>query len=341
MASERFELRRNDFTLDDEHVALQQSFRAYFEKTVPTSRVRAAEPLGFDAALWDELQERAIVMMGLPETAGGDGAGLVELALVIEEAGRCAVPAPLVDVLAAVRGLARLGGHADLVEQIRDHGAITTVAPGDIERRLVPSGAIATTVLAPQHDSLMLVIGAPAPLAPNLGSAPMGWWRIAGAGTVGTVADWSSIEREWHVLTAAALVGLGQAAVELAVQYAKERTAFGVPIGSFQAVAHPLVDAANGVDSARRLVWRAAWFCDNEPEEVGALALCAVIAAGDAAEQAGATAIHTQGGFGVTLESDAQLFYRRAKTHAVMPGDRHNLLRRVARHVTTKAVGSR
>lgn len=341
MSTDLFELRRNDFTLDDEQVALQDSFRAYFEKTVPASRVRAAEPLGFDRVLWDELQERAIVAMGLPETAGGDGAGLVELALVVEEAGRRAVPAPLPDVLATVRGLARLGVGADLIERIRDHGAIATVAPGDTERRLVPSGAIATSVLAPKGDSLVLVDGDPSPLAPNLGSSPLGWWRIADASPVGTHADWASIEREWHVLTAAGLVGLGQAAVDLAVQYAKERIAFGVPIGAFQAIAHPLVNAANSVDSARRLVWRAAWFCDNEPEEVGALALCAVLAAGDAAEQAGATAIHTQGGFGVTLESDVQLFYRRAKAHAVMAGDRRSLLRRVTGHALTKAASAR
>jgi alkylation response protein AidB-like acyl-CoA dehydrogenase len=341
VSTDLFELRRNDFTLDDEQVALQDSFRAYFEKTVPASRVRAAEPLGFDRVLWDEMQERAIVEMALPETANGDGAGLVELALVVEEAGRRAAPVPLPDVLAAVRGLAQVGADADLIAQIRDNGAIATVAPGITERRLVPSGAIASSVLAPRGDSLVLVEGDPRPLAPNLGSSPLGWWHITDANPLGTHADWALIEREWHVLTAAELVGLGQAAVDLAVQYAKERIAFGVPIGSLQAIAHPLVNAANCVDAARRLVWRAAWFCDNEPELVDALSLCAVLAAGDAAEQAGATAIHTQGGFGVTLESDVQLFYRRAKARAVMAGDRRSLLRRVTGHALRKAASAR
>ncbi|CQD09057.1 acyl-CoA dehydrogenase [Mycobacterium lentiflavum] len=331
MADDGYQLRRYDYRLDDEQSALRESFRAYFDKTVPPSRVRAAEPTGFDPALWDELRERAIVSMGLPESAGGDGAGLVELALVVEEAGRRAVPAPLPEVLTAARGLARLDPGGELLEQLRDDGAVATVAPGDADRRLVPAGAIATAVIGPRGDDLVLTVGAPARMQPNLASAPMAWWNVTGGTRIGAAADWLSIERDWHILAAAALVGLGQAAVDLGVQYAKDRVAFGVPIGALQAIAHPLVDAANAVEAARRLVWRAAWFCDNEPEGIGTQALCAIVGAGDAAEKAGATAIHTQGGFGVTLESDVQLYYRRAKGLAVLGGERRMLLRRIAR----------
>lgn len=326
-----FSLRRQDYSLSEEQTALRDSFRAYFDKTIPATRVHAAEPEGFDAALWDELQERAVVAMALPESAGGDEAGLVELALVVEEAGRRAAPVPLAEVLAAARGLARIDPASPLLAAIRDRGAIVTLAPGVGDRRLAPAGAIAEAALAPQGADLTLVTGAPAPSQPNLACAPLGWLEVAGGTRVGSAAGWAVAEREWHILTAAALVGLGQAALDLGVQYAKDRTAFGTPIGAFQAIAHPLVDAANSVDAARRLLWRAAWFCDHEPESVGALALCALLAAGDAAEQAGATAIHTQGGFGFTLESDVQLYYRRAKGWALIAGDRRSLLRRVAR----------
>ena len=110
------------------------------------------------------------------------------------------------------------------------------------------------------------------------------------------------------------------------MRYAKERTAFGSPIGAFQAIAHPLVDAAAAVEGARRLMWRAAWFVDNEPDALGVLGVGALVSAASAAEKAGAVAIHTQGGFGVTLESDAQLYYRRAKSWALMAADRRVLL---------------
>ena len=326
-------LRRHDYRLDDEQIAVQESFRGYFASKVSSSRVRAAQPVGFDPALWDDLRERAIISMGLPETSGGDGAGLLELALVCEEAGRRAVPAPLPEVLAAVRGLARLNVAPDVVAQIRDGAAIATVAPGDGDRRLVPGGAIAATVVAPRGHDLVLLRGAPPSVEPNLADLPLGRWRVGldDGAVVGSSDDWVAIEREWHLLTAATLVGLGQAALTLGVQYAKDRLAFGVPIGAFQAVAHPLVDAANAIDASRRLLWRAAWFSDHEPDHVGAQVLSALVGAGDAAERAGAAAIHTQGGFGVTLESDVQIYYRRAKGLAVMAGDRRTLLRRIAR----------
>ena len=332
-------MRHHDYRLDDEQIALQESFRDYFTNKVSSARVREAQPMGFDPVLWQELQERAIVSMGLPETEGGDGAGLLELALVCEEAGRRAVPAPLPEVLAAVRGLVRLNAPADVVAQIRDGAAIATVAPGDGDRRLVPAGAIAATIVAPRGQDLLLLRGDPAPLQPNLADAPLGWRRVGpdGGSVVGSADDWVAIERDWHLLTAATLIGLGQAALDRGVQYAKDRLAFGVPIGTFQAVAHPLVNAANAIDASRRLLWRAAWFCDHEPDHVGAQVLSALVAAGGAAERAGAAAIHTQGGFGVTLESDVQIYYRRAKGLAVMAGDRRTLLRRIARHAIESA----
>ncbi|OBG32978.1 hypothetical protein A5672_24910 [Mycobacterium alsense] len=325
-----FELRRQDYSLSSEHAALRDSFRAYFDKTVPPSRVRAAEPNGFDPVLWDELQERAMVRMALPEPVGGDGAGLVELVIILEEAGRTATPAPLAEVLASARALARLEPQSELLDAMLDRGAIVSVAPGNGERRLVPAGAVAEAVLAPLGADLMLVSGGPADHTANLASSPLGWRQITEGKRVGDATDWLAAEQEWHILTAAALVGLAQAALDHGVQYAKERTAFGSQIGAFQAVAHPLVDAANHVDAARRLVWRAAWFCDHEPQALGVLALSALVAAGDAAELAGATAIHTQGGFGFTLESDVQLFYRRAKGWARIAGDRPSLVRRIA-----------
>ena len=64
---------------------------------------------------------------------------------------------------------------------------------------------------------------------------------------------------------AAAQTGVAQGALDLAVEYAKEREAFGVPIGAFQAIAHAIVDVAVGVEGSRSLARRAAWYCDHEP----------------------------------------------------------------------------
>lgn len=211
-----------------------------------------------------------------------------------------------------------------------------TLAPGPLktpQRALVPAGAVAQSVILRDGEKVVVVTGAPLESAVNLACAPWGWWDLRGGMPIGDAAAFSDAERDWRLLTAAALVGLGQAAVGIGVQYANERSAFGTTIGAFQAIAHPLVDAAAAVEGARRLTWRAAWFADNEPESIGALAISALLSAATAAEKAAATAIHTQGGFGLTLESDAQLFYRRAKGWAAPAGDRRALLTEAADRV--------
>ena len=95
-----FELRRLDFSLDEDHEAIQDAFRAFFVKECPTSVVRAAEPLGYDAQLWSKLLALGVTSMPLPAESGGDGAGIVELSLVAEEFGRALAPVPLVSVAA-------------------------------------------------------------------------------------------------------------------------------------------------------------------------------------------------------------------------------------------------
>jgi alkylation response protein AidB-like acyl-CoA dehydrogenase len=327
-----YRLRREDYSLSEEQEAVRDAFRAFFSKTVSAARVRAAEPVGFDPALWQELRQQRVVSMALPEYLGGDGAQLVELALVAEEAGRRAAPVPVVEALVGARALAKLAPTGALLERVRDAGALATVAPGRGvgDRRLIPAGAVAEAVIARRGDDVVALTGGPAAPVANLACAPLGWWDLRGGNVIGSADDFEAVEREWLVLTAAALVGLGQTAVDMGVRYARERTAFGTAIGAFQAIAHPLVDAAGAVEGARRLAWRAAWYADNEPESLATLAVSALLAAADAAEKAGAVTIHTQGGFGVTMESDAQLYYRRAKGWALFAGDRRTLLRRVA-----------
>ncbi|MDP2012973.1 MAG: acyl-CoA dehydrogenase family protein, partial [Actinomycetota bacterium] len=87
-----YELRRQDYTLEEIGQEVLVAFGDFFRDQCPTSVVRDAEPLGFDQNLWDRLVEMGTCTMGLPESAGGDGAGVVELALVAEEFGRAVAP---------------------------------------------------------------------------------------------------------------------------------------------------------------------------------------------------------------------------------------------------------
>ena len=94
-------LRRRDFSLSLEQRELRDAFAGLFEKESPSTRVRAAEPGGFDTDLWRTLTEAGTVTMGLPVSSGGDGADLDDLALVAEQYGRRVAPVPLLDTVVA------------------------------------------------------------------------------------------------------------------------------------------------------------------------------------------------------------------------------------------------
>ena len=91
---DRYELRRLDYSLSDDHTAVQRAYRQFFKSHCPIETVRAAEPSGFDKSLWERLCAMGATTMALPESAGGDGASLVDLTLVAEEIGRAVAPAP-------------------------------------------------------------------------------------------------------------------------------------------------------------------------------------------------------------------------------------------------------
>ena len=78
---------RVDLSLSDDQIAIQASFAQFFSKECPTERVRAAEPLGFDAGLWRQIGEIGAVGMSVAAETGGGGGGMVELALVAEQFG--------------------------------------------------------------------------------------------------------------------------------------------------------------------------------------------------------------------------------------------------------------
>lgn len=334
-------LRNGDFSLGAEQIALRDTFAAFFAKECSTSVVRDAEPVGFDPGLWERLMSLGVTTMGVPESHGGDGAGLVELTLATEEYGRALAPVPLVETMVAGRLLAAADGMPWLERLISGEQNITInvhrALPG--HRQLVPAGAISDGVIALCEQTLVIVGDSqPPPPVANQACAPLAWWNVAAEHAVrvvlaeGAEAEgiWQHALLEWKVLTAAALVGLSEAVLERAVDHARSRYAFGVPIGSFQAVSHPLVDVRIGVEGARRLIWKAAWCAENDTAQMRRLACMAWIYASQVATAAVTTCLHVHGGVGFTMESDIQLFFRRAKGWATIAGDPRRELQTLA-----------
>jgi alkylation response protein AidB-like acyl-CoA dehydrogenase len=126
-----------------------------------------------------------------------------------------------------------------------------------------------------------------------------------------------------RALLAVAADALGGAdrCLEMSLAYAKERVAFGRPIGGFQAVKHKLADLYLEIEFARSAVEHAAQAADSDPEQFPVLASLALAHCVDTYALVATETIHLHGGIGFTWEHDAQLFFRRAKSSQVLFGD--------------------
>jgi alkylation response protein AidB-like acyl-CoA dehydrogenase len=314
--------------LSEEQQALRETFAALFAKQCTPDVVRAAEPLGHDASLWARMSDIGLLRIGVPEGLGGDGAGLFEFVLVAEEAGRRLAPVPLAETIAATRLLAACGAN-DLLQLALDGARLVSLppAPGPVRTQVLADGAVADMVLGLVNGRLVAV---PRPTdaraISNMGSLPLSRWSDATDAEVlsegpHAAQAFSRALCEVRVLRAAALVGLAAEAIELGAAYARERSAFGIPIGSYQAVAHPLADALVAKDGAQLLAWKASWALDSDHPDATVLARQALIFAAEVASHAAQHSLHIHGGYGFTLECDIQLYYRRSQAWAATVGD--------------------
>lgn len=329
-----------DLSLSEEQEQLVHAYRALFQRECGAQAVRDAEPLGHTPELWKRVLDLGAADMAVPEAAGGAGAELLDAALVAELVGEFLAPVPLVETTVANRLLARGGTEeaSEVLTRALGAGAVTTLAlhaPVDGRAAWVPAGAVADTVLvAAGPQVLALADSAPEAALPNLGSLPLAHRDLNGARVLAEgdgAQEAAAVARdEWRVLTAAVLTGAGAAALELARGYTTERKAWGVPIASYQSVAHRMADLATALSGARLLVRKAAWAADHDPARARLLALQAFSFAAETAEAAATDALHFHGGYGFMLEYDVQLYFRRIKAWSLLNGDPRRDLERAA-----------
>jgi alkylation response protein AidB-like acyl-CoA dehydrogenase len=320
-----------DLGLSADQQAVAGLFAGFFADHSPPGVVRAAEPLGFDAGLWGRLRALDAPGMGVPASRGGGGASLADLVVVAEAVGRAVAPVPLVEHLVAARahpepGLVR----GEEIGTVALHPSVP-----DGTWRWVPAGAVARVVVGLDGDDLVAVRAQPPGRAPaNHGDAPLAD-RHARRGERAVVGDRAAFGRvldEWRTLTAAALVGIGAAALDLALAYVLERRQFGRPIAAFQALQHGLADFPALVDGGRLLAHKAAWALDqgrvggldvgaNDVTDAGALSRMAFVHAAEAAAVTTDRSLHYHGGYGFSREYDVQLYFRRARGWAGVLGD--------------------
>jgi alkylation response protein AidB-like acyl-CoA dehydrogenase len=368
------------FDLTDEQQAIKSTAHDLLASRFKSERLReiAASDDGFDAAGWGEMAELGWAGLALPEEWGGQGLGIVELAVLFEEMGYALAPSPLFSN--TIVGLAlSLCGSDDLRERylrplaegrlrgtpaLWDVGSPATVggfrmeakAGGDGvvldgEKILVMDAAGADFFLVATADGRRHLVESGADgvtVTPETGIDPTRRFysvrlegvRVESAATLpGEAADYFPVFHRLCVALAAESTGIAQRTMEMAVEYAKDRQQFGRPIGAYQAVSHRCAQMLLETENARSAVYGAAWAADAEPESLHLAASMAKAYAGDAGWRVPDASIQVHGGIGFTWEHDLHFFLKRGRSNAAIFGDSKWHRERVADAVLAGATG--
>lgn len=283
-----------DFRFSDDQLTLAESVRDYLAGTHGPEVLRRLDAEGNrDPAIWQGLADMGLTGLLVPEAQGGLGMGLVEAALIAAECGRACLAEPLVDsAFVGVPWLVARGQTDGLDEVVA--GTRRIAVPHPINPWLADSEGAALTSVDPlrnlaaaeatEADDLLLNVGA--------------------------------------LMSAAQLVGLSDAMLSQAVEYAKVRTQFGQPVGAFQGLKHQLASCSVAIEFAKPVVWRAAQALQDGLPSAPVHVSHAKLAASDAAMLTAETAIQVHGAMGYTYEVDLHFWMKRSWALCGAWGDR-------------------
>ena len=313
--------------------------RDFYRGSASPAAARAALEGGAVAPGRKALADIGFLGITVPESAGGAGGSLLDLAVVAEQGGAVLAGPSLVT---AARAAVLLAGSPDLAAQLADGSAALAVVDGPVTGSSPSIDAAGATLFLGSVDGALVVgegeatAGPPLDATRGLASVRLTSRRVLAEDAAQL---WARARQVAAVVLAAEDLGVADAAVQMAVGYAQQREAFGRRIGSYQSVKHMLVDAWVGVDQLRSLVWWAAWAADAAPEELPLAASAAKAHAAEVLERAAETCIQVHGGIGFTWEHDAHLYWRRAKVDRLLLGDAAEHLDAVARLAVDGALG--
>jgi len=325
-----------NFDFTDDQQAIKRTAKDFLASRYKAEKVRElAESGTYDDGLWGEISELGWPGIYIPEEYGGQGLGVVELVIVMEELGYALAPSPFFSNAAA--GLAILHGGSEDQKQRwlpgiasgEQRGTVAVVSGG--EAPLVPDADSASVIVLIDGDTAALVEAGDAEIEERAvidSTRRFSSVRAEGGDTLG--GDFSAgIDRAEAALSAE-LVGVGQRVMEMAVEYAKDRKQFDRPIGSYQAVSHRCAEMLLWVESARSAAYYAGWASDFEPESAAIAASVAKAYAADAGWKVTASALQVHGGIGFTWEHDLHFFLKRARTDGHLFGSATKHRERVA-----------
>jgi alkylation response protein AidB-like acyl-CoA dehydrogenase len=317
-----------DLLPDPEQRQIEESVAAFIIAEFPIDRLRGGETRNRDRALWQRMARLGWFGLGIPEAAGGVGLGLAEEALLFRACGRALVTPSLLACVLAAHVALEADDQARLDALVRGERCASFALP------LLGSRPAKLLLLDAQPDDLVLLLdpgGARLMEASDLGvqdaldpfDGTLSLCQVDNPGAGPAAA--SQIGRRTDLLVAALLVGVAEAARDMAVAYAKDREQFGQPIGAFQAVKHQCADMAVRCEAAgAQLVFAACAERDGIGDHEGPAQT--LLVARDAALRNTAANIQVHGGLGFTAECHAQLFMKRAQVLAQLGSDARRVL---------------
>lgn len=309
-----------EFAFTEDQLAINDAAREMLVETCPATSLRAMlkDDRAIDDDRWRTICEMGLLGLLAPEAAGGMGMEMTDFIGIAEAAGYVALPEPLVELAGiTIPLLARLRsqGFADAGDLLGSAMGGNFVALGHPAGRLVANADSAIAFLMGQGDELHLAERVDVQLERQDCFDPFRrlfavQWAPSPASKVGS--GWGDTADRGALLAAAQMIGLAQRCIDVSVAYAKDRTQFGKPIGSYQAVKHLIATAQVKIEFARPVVHAAA-----AELPLGSLAsrsrvAHAKIAAGAAADLAARTAVQVHGAMGMTWEVDVHFFLKRA-----------------------------
>jgi alkylation response protein AidB-like acyl-CoA dehydrogenase len=327
-----------DLTFNDEQQFLRESIRGTVDREAPLATVRnwvlECEPADHRPAL-EIASRQGWTGIGLSEEHGGQGGGLLELAILAEELGRCAVPADaLYASLLAATALTRSAAASEateLIEALADGSAQAALVqradrapdePGSTDQELVLGGGQAGHLIAFDGDALAVYDAAACERRPRRHvdrTRSLADVVLTGAPSAVYPADpaaMTDLAARAAVMIAADALGASQRMLDLTVEYVADRVQFGVPVGSFQAVKHTAAEMFVAIDGTRAAVEYAAWAVGAAEPSGSTDAWVAKARASRTASFVADKALFLHGAVGYTWEHDLQLLFKRAKSDA-------------------------
>lgn len=307
-----------NFEFEEEHYALRDAVGRYLADNAGAAQLRQFwDHDSRDLKLWSGLAGLGVLALTIPAAHGGEGMGLCDASLLIEELGRHAVPHPVAETVGIVAPI--LARHADAALRaawlpgIAQGSVIATVQDGwdgqagwGCEAQLVLVATVDGVSLCVPSERTERIAGAGDPSRrPGRVSVRDEIGRLPGAAVAATARNHA------QTVYSQLLLGLAGAAISRAVDYAKARQQFGRPIGSFQAVKHMLANAHVAVETSRRCTWFAAWCLDHDDPRAAEAAAVAKGSAAEAAVEASYAALQVHGAIGYTWECDLHLWLKR------------------------------